>query len=449
MMHMKKFTFPGGIHPLPHIGSGKPMTNKRPLTRLAQPETLVFPLCAFIGAPAKPLVSVGDKVAVGQPLGEPGGFVSVYVNASVSGTVIGIEEHLLANGRRGTCVIVKNDFANRIYDGCTPPPAWQDMEPAALREAVKRAGVVGMGGATFPTHVKLTPPADKPIDTVLLNGAECECFLTCDQKLMEEFPADVVEGLRIIMHAVGAKRGMVGVEDNKPEAIMALQKAAEGIADIEICSMVAKYPQGAEKHLIYSLTGRAVPCGKLPSEVGVVVSNVGSAAAVASYMRTGIPPRERILTVSGNGIQNPQNLIVPFGSSFADCIEACSGLTENAAKVLAGGGMTGIAVSDLSVPVVLGTSGITCLTEAELLDEPTNCIRCARCVVNCPLHLRPTMIAEAAERRDTKALVRLHAADCEECGICAYVCPANRPLISSIHKAKGILHEMKQKSEGA
>jgi len=444
-MNMKKFTFPGGIHPLPHLGSGKPLTDHGPLTRIPEPEELIFPLCAFIGAPAKPLVSVGDKVAIGQPLGEPGGFVSAYVNCSVSGTVTAIENHLLANGRTGLCVFVKNDFEGRVYEECKPMN-WEEMDQAALREAVKRSGVVGMGGATFPTHVKLTPPADKPIDTALLNGAECECFLTCDQKLMETYPEDIVLGLRIIMKTVGATAGKIGVEDNKPEAIEALTKAAEGIEGVEVCPMVAKYPQGAEKHLIYSLTGRTVPCGgKLPSEVGVAVSNVGSAAALGRYFATGIPPRERILTVSGKGIKNPQNIIVPFGTPFQHCIDACGGISEDTAKVLAGGGMTGICVQDFSVPVVLGTSGITCLTESEMLAPPSNCIRCGRCVENCPLHLRPLLIANAVERNDPLALIRVHGGDCEECGICSYVCPANRPLIEVIRKGKGILREYNSK----
>jgi len=440
---MKKFTFPGGIHPLHDVGGGKGLTGDKPVKLLPAAKTLTYPLASFAGAPAKPLVKKGDRVLLGQPLGEPGGTISVPVNASVSGKVTAVEERLHSNGRTSLSVVVENDFLDEAYEGCSPYPDWRSMSPDEIREAVRKAGIVGMGGAAFPTHIKLLPPPGKKIDTVLLNGTECEGYLTCDQKLMEDSPEDVVEGLRIIMKTVGASVGMIGVEDNKPGAIAALRRAAEGDVSLSVGVMVTKYPQGAEKHLIYSLTRRTVPSGKLPSEVGCAVLNVGTAAAIARTLKTGIPPKERIVTVSGNAVKDPSNVLARFGTPFEECIQACGGLDPKVAKIVSGGPLTGFALPHTQVPVMFGTSGIICMTEDELPGEPMNCIRCCKCIQGCPMNLRPMAIADAMERKDLDALTTLRVRDCEECGSCSYTCPSNRQLLQYVRLAKAAANKRK------
>ncbi len=408
------------------------------------PSTVVLPLRQHLGAPCSPTVGKGDRVLVGTVVGDAEAFVSAPVHSSVSGTVQNVAPYPHPAGGEVLAVIVENDGENEIDPGLSPRD-WKKLDEDGIRRAVRSAGMVGLGGAAFPTHVKLSPPRQYPIDTVILNGAECEPFLTSDYRLMLEAAEEIVEGLRIIMKAVGAPRGVVAVEDNKPQALRAM---AETIRDpaIELRSLHTRYPQGAEKVLITTVLGREVPSGGLPMHVGVVVNNVGTAQAIARYFRTGMPLVERVVTVTGSVVRDPSNLLIPLGSSFASAVEACGGFSETPAKVIMGGPMMGLAQYTLDVPVVKGTSGILALSSAEagyeILREPV-CIRCGRCVQACPMNLIPNYLAIYGHREKWADLERLHINDCIECGCCTYTCPTRNPIVQLIKAGKVELERRK------
>lgn len=431
---MKLLTFRGGIHP-PYK---KEYSNQKAIEKAENPKVVYIPLQQHIGAPASPIVQVGDSVKVGQKIGEQQGFVSCNVHSSVSGKVIAIKECEVAGGT-GVCVIIENDFLEEKHESVKPKGELDSLTKEEIVSIIKEAGIVGMGGATFPTHVKLSPPPDKNIDVVILNGAECEPYLTADHRLMLENPEDVVFGLRVFMKALNVKKGYIGIEVNKPDALDAIQKVAQQYKDIEVVGLEIKYPQGAEKQLIYACTGREVPSGGLPMDAGAVVNNVGTAAQVARTIKTGMPLIERITTVTGSCIKNPKNLITKVGTLASEIIEQCGGFKEDktVGKVIMGGPMMGIAQYTIDIPTNKGTSGILCLDEEESkTPKPQNCLRCGKCLSVCPAFLQPLYISAYSLKNDFENAQNYRALDCIECGSCSFVCPARRPLLQSVRNAK-------------
>lgn len=431
---MKLLTFRGGIHP-PYK---KEYSNQKAIEKAENPKVVYIPLQQHIGAPASPIVQVGDSVKVGQKIGEQQGFVSCNVHSSVSGKVIAIKECEVAGGT-GVCVVIENDFLEKKHESVKPKGELENLTKEEIVSIIKEAGIVGMGGATFPTHVKLSPPPDKNIDVVILNGAECEPYLTADHRLMLENPEDVVFGLRVFMKALNVKKGYIGIEVNKPDALDAIQKVAQQYKDIEVVGLEVKYPQGAEKQLIYACTGREVPSGGLPMDAGAVVNNVGTAAQVARTIKTGMPLIERITTVTGSCIKNPKNLITKVGTLVSEIIDQCGGFKEDktVGKVIMGGPMMGIAQYTIDIPTNKGTSGILCLDEEESkTPKPQNCLRCGKCLSVCPAFLQPLYISAYSLKNDFENAQNYRALDCIECGSCSFVCPARRPLLQSVRNAK-------------
>lgn len=443
-LNIRTLTFKGGTHP----PDSKKATESLPIERANEPKVVVIPMQQHIGAPCEPIVQIGDEVKVGQKIGEAKGFVSVPVHSSVSGKVTAVEPRLYSGGMAVPCIVIESDMQNIVSDQVVPKGDISVLSAEDIKNIIKEAGIVGMGGATFPTHVKLAPPPDKKVDTVILNGAECEPYLTSDHRLMLEYPENVVFGLQALMKALGVKKGYIGIETNKPDAIEKVFEAAKDVADIEVVALKTKYPQGAEKQLIYACTGREVPSGGLPADAGVVVNNVGTAAAVAKAIKTGMPLIERIVTVTGAGVNSPKNLLVKIGTSFRDIIEQCGGLKGKVGKVIAGGPMMGITQFSLDIPAIKGTSGILVLSEEEArLPEPSNCIKCGKCVETCPINLMPVNISmySLANRHDQAEA--LNAMDCIECGSCSYVCPAKRPLVDSIRVSKREILARRKKAQ--
>ncbi len=426
-------TFKGGVHP----GHFKSATAGKPIKPAQLPARVAILMQQHIGAPCEPLVDVGDFVKVGQKVGDSKGFVSAPVHASVSGKVVEIKNYLHPIGRIASAVVIESDGEYTPADSIAANPSLEDLSADELKKIIREAGIVGMGGATFPTHVKLSPPPDKTIDTVIINGAECEPFLTADHRLMVERPEDVVFGLKVIMKVLGLDKGYIGVEDNKPDCVAALKKAAAA-EPIEVRALHTKYPQGAEKQLIYAFTGREVPSGGLPMDVGSVVQNAGTAAAIADAVQRGMPTVERIVTVTGPGVAEPANLLVKVGTMVSEVISQCGGLKENARKVILGGPMMGLAQTTMEMPVIKGTSGILVLTDEEVkIQEIKPCIRCGRCVEVCPVNIVPLTIGSATEKGLLDKAEAYYAVDCIECGCCSYICPAKRPLTQWIRMSKG------------
>ena len=430
----KTLTFRRGVHP--HEGAGeKRATGARPIEVMPAPALAAVPLLQHAGAPCKPLVKIGERVYLGQKVGEADGFVSAAVHAPVSGKVKGVQPRIIAGGRRVAAVLIENDGLDEWDPALAPAPDADD--PACLLEAVRAAGVVGMGGATFPTHVKLSPPKDKPIDTVILNGAECEPFLSADHRVMIEEADAVVDGLRLAAKIVGAKALRIGVEDNKPDAAASLRKAAG--QEARVCEVRAKYPQGSEKQLIQALTGRRVPSGGLPMDAGCVVINASTAAAISRAVRKGRPLIERVLTVDGE-VGEGKNLRVRLGTEIGEAVACCGGAKEGVNKIVLGGPMMGQCAYDLHTPVTKGVSGIL-LFKDDAPEKPLgNCVRCGGCVNVCPVGLMPlTLYALARKGLYDRARDQQHLMDCIECGACAYQCPARLPLVQSIRAAKSAL----------
>ena len=431
---MKLLTFKGGIHP-PYR---KEYTEKKALERAKSPKVVYIPLKQHIGASATPIVKVGDEVKLGQKIGEKQGFVSSNVHSSVSGKVIGIEEHELPGGR-GLCIVVENDFKEELHESVKPKGNLENLSKEDIISIITEAGIVGMGGGTFPTHIKTSPPSDKQIDAVILNGAECEPYLTADHRLMLENPEDVVFGLKILMKALNVSKGYIGIEVNKLDALECIKKEAQKYSDIQVIPLKVKYPQGAEKQLIYACTGKEVPSGGLPMDVGVVVNNVATAAQIAQTIKTGMPLVERITTVTGSCIKEPKNLIVKVGTLVFEVIQQCGGIKEdkNLGKVVIGGPMTGIAQYTMDIPVNKGESGILLLDEKEShKQKPQNCIRCGKCVDVCPAFLQPLYISAYSLKNDFESCEKYRVLDCIECGSCSFVCPSARPLLQSCINAK-------------
>jgi electron transport complex protein RnfC len=433
-------TFPHGIHPAEH----KELTAEKKLEFLPPPEKVFLPLHQHFGAPAEPLVKKGEDVRFGQKIGEAGSFFSASVHASVSGKVISVDGYSHPSGRPVLAVGIANDGEDRVAPELSETPDPFSLSPEQIRQKVKDAGVVGLGGAAFPTAVKLTPPKDKPIDTIIINGCECEPYLTADYRLMLEYPDDILKGAELVRIATGASRILVGIEDNKKKAFDLLrQKSAS--SPIEIVLTRTKYPQGAEKNLIYALLRRKVPRGGLPFDVGVVVQNVGTAKAVWEAVKMGKPLVERALTVSGSGILNSKNLLVRIGTPFHAVIDFCGGLRDEAEIVIMGGPMMGLAQWAMDTPVIKGTSGILAWS-APSSGAEFSCIRCGRCIDRCPMGLVPTQLMKYVKYGKLSEAEKWGVLDCVECGCCQYICPAKIPLVHWIRLGKNQVMGLKRKT---
>ncbi|SHE67992.1 electron transport complex subunit RsxC [Alkalibacter saccharofermentans] len=432
-MDIKHSTFRGGIHP-PYR---KELTKDKPLKSISPPETVVIPMSLHIGAPCNPIVKKGDLVKKGQKIGEASGFVSAPIHASVSGQVVAVEPRLHPNGQKVMSVVIKNDMEETLSEEVQPKGEVDSLSPQEIKDIILGAGIVGLGGATFPTHVKLSPPPDKKIDYVVINAAECEPYLTTDDHLMRDFPEKIVYGLKAMMKVLSVEKGYIGIEDNKPEAIEAIYNAIDDKNQIEVYSLHTKYPQGSEKQLITAVTGREVPSGALPMDAGVVVTNVGTAYAVSDAIRTGMPLIERVVTVTGSAIKDPQTLVAKIGTSVNHLIEECGGFSEEPAKIINGGPMMGVAQFSTDIPVIKATSGILCLNKADaFIPEPSQCIRCGKCVGVCPVKLLPLYLSAYSLKGDFEKCKSYNALDCIECGSCSFICPAKLTLVSSIRVAK-------------
>ncbi|MGI6110492.1 MAG: electron transport complex subunit RsxC, partial [Eubacteriaceae bacterium] len=365
------------------------------------------------------------------------------------GTVKAVEEREHPNGNRVMSVVIESDGED-IMDPSVKKPDWDyhDKTPKELIGMIQEGGIVGIGGATFPTHVKLSIPPDKHVDTIILNGAECEPYITCDDHLMRRHPEFLVKGLQVIMYITGVKQGFIGIEDNKPEAIAKVQEACSGVEGIEVAVLKTKYPQGAEKQLINAITGREVPSGGLPADAGAVVCNVATASQIYITICEGVPFYRTMLTCTGSCIKEPATYIARIGDSFSNIIRQSGGFTKEPRKIISGGPMMGVAQFTTDVPVIKSTSGILCFDEelAEL-PEPTPCIRCGKCAHVCPMHLQPLFISAYSLRNRFDKAEEFHALDCIECGSCSYICPAKRPLVTSIRTAKRIIAAEKRKAK--
>lgn len=429
-----KNTFRGGVHPLREIHEGKPLTSGCAVRAVA-PAMVVIPVGMHIGAPSSPCVQKGDIVRIGQRIAEPVGGLGLPVHASVSGTVIAVEERQLLRTAPELCIVIQNDMLDE-WVPLEPVGDAETVAPEKIIPAVREAGICGMGGASFPTHVKMTVPPDKHADHVILNGAECEPYLTADHRNMIENSLKIVDGLRLIMRATGVEKGVIAIEDNKPDCIAAMKKAAEGRTGVEVRALKTKYPQGGEKQLIEVVTGRQVPRGKLPADADALVFNVSTAAAIADAVVLGKPLVERITTVTGC-VKEPSNLKLRIGTRFEDAIEACGGLKEDAAKIFAGGPMTGLCTYGGENVVTKATNGITVFSAAQAKEtEQGPCIRCGRCVEACPIGLMPYLMKYDCERADFESAKSHGVMDCVACGACAYICPARRHLTSAFKCVK-------------
>ncbi len=431
-MISKRHTFRGGIHP----PEGKELSNHRPIEVLPAPKVVAIPLHQHIRDQRTPLVKRGDELFLGQKIAECDALISAPIHASVSGTVKGIETYPHPVSGTVDCIVIENDGEDRICPDLPEPADIAHLSRQEIIHRIREAGIVGLGGAAFPTHVKLTPPADKPIDTLILNGAECEPYLTGDHRLMVEHPDLVVYGAQALAKALDVTKVYIGVEVNKPDAIEALTKAASG-TNIQVVGLGVKYPQGAEQQLIKSLLNREVPPGCLPRDVGVVVNNVGTAAAAANSLKTGLPLYQRIVTVSGEGITQPSNFLVRLGTLFEELIAAAGGPKGTPRKIIMGGPMTGFTQYSTQVPVVKETTGLLVFAEDQVkATEPGPCIKCGRCVSVCPQFLLPVTIAKFAHAGMLEEAAEYGILNCMECGSCSYVCPAHRFLVQDIKIGK-------------
>ena len=440
---MSKRTFPGGVHPY----EGKKFTEKKQIEVLPSPQKVFIPLQQHIGAPTTPLVEKGQEVKAGEKIGEVNGFVSTPVHASIAGKVTGIEDIDHPVSGRGQAIVIEKGETEQWVDSIKLDEKYLNLSAKEMRDRIKEAGLAGMGGATFPTHVKLSPPPDKKIDVLILNGIECEPYLTADHRLMLEYPGDIVKGMRIMMKILGVKRGIIGIESNKPDAVKVMLDAIKDEEGMEVNVFPVKYPQGAEKQLIKAALNREVPSGGLPMDVGVIVQNVGTSKAVYEAVALHKPLTHRVLTVTGPGVKEPKNLLVPIGTKFQDVIDFCGGITEKAAKIIMGGPMMGLTQPNLNVPVIKGTSGILILEEdSSHLPEEEPCIGCGRCVEVCPVHLLPTTLQLLVNNEKFDEAENLHIMDCIECGSCAFICPANRYLLHGIRFGKRRILDLRRKA---
>ncbi|MGE4588040.1 MAG: electron transport complex subunit RsxC [Acidaminococcaceae bacterium] len=437
-MFSRKATFKGGTH----IPAEKDITSSLPIIRMDAPEYVYLPLSMHIGAPAKPIVSVGEKVKLGQLVAAAQGFVSSNIHASVSGMVTRFEKRYLPNGSLSDCIIIKNDGLDTMAEDIKPGKYNGEIKPETIRQLLLDKGIVGMGGASFPTHVKYAPPKDAPsIDTVIINGIECEPFITADHRILLEAAEKIINGLKYFIIASSAQKGIIAIEDNKPDAIQHLTSLTRDEPNISVMVCKEKYPQGSEKQLIYAVTGRTVPDRGLPSAVGVIVDNATTAMQTALAVEKDLPCYERVLTVSGDAVQKPGNYLVRIGTLYSDVIEKAAGGIKNCeiGKILCGGPMMGFAVGSLQYSVIKGTTGLLLFSHdsplARFLTEET-CVRCGHCLDVCPMFLEPTVIVKAVKRRKWMDAAASDIASCIECGCCSYNCPSHIPLVQYIRMGK-------------
>jgi Na+-translocating ferredoxin:NAD+ oxidoreductase subunit C len=433
---MSRSGFKHGVHP----AERKELTAGLKVRRMPFPSELVLPLRQHTGKPALPLVTKGDRVERGDRIAAADGYMSVSMHASAAGAVTGIDWWPHPDGSIAEAIRIAVDRNSVQLPRPRLVPHWENLGTEEVVRAVQEAGVVGMGGAAFPAHVKLAPPHGTKVEFLILNGAECEPYLTTDHRVMVEYPERVHFGARIMMRALGVQRAVIGVEANKPDAVAALRAACPADLDITVQALTVKYPQGAEKMLIHSLTGREVPSGKLPVHVGAIVQNVGTVAAIAEVFETGLPLIERIVTVTGRGVRNPANLLVPVGTQLRDVLAFCGGLTEDAAEIVFGGPMMGSGQSDLLTPITKGVTGIVVLTHDDLAPRDSYpCIRCGRCIDACPVFLLPQQLGALAQLGRYTEMEQLNLNDCMLCGSCSYVCPSNIPLSQMFALSKAAL----------
>jgi electron transport complex protein RnfC len=439
---MGKSTFPGGIHPY----DGKNLTMDKPTAVLLPKGDLVFPLSQHIGAPAKPLVAKGDKVLVGQKIGEAAGFISANIISSVSGTVKDIDKRLTVQGNLVESIVIENDNEYTKIDGFGKERDYKKLSKEEIRGLVKEAGVVGLGGAGFPTNVKLTPKDDSKIDYVIVNGAECEPYLTSDYRMMLEEPEKIIGGLKIMLQLFEQAKGIIAIEDNKPEAIKKLQLLVANESRIEVVALPTKYPQGGERQLVYATTGRKLNSKKLPSDVGCVVDNIDTVIAVYMAVALSTPLIRKIITVTGDAINNPQNFNVAIGTEYTELIDAAGGFVSQPEKIISGGPMMGNSIYSTKVPVTKVTSAMTCFLKDTAAVEESPCIRCGKCIEKCPLQLMPFALAALSDRTDYDGFVQRDGMECCGCGCCSFVCPAKRSLSQSIMQARSNVMANKKKA---
>ena len=426
----------GGVHP----SERKEFSEHIALKKFPDPKTVVISMSQHLGAPANPIVQVGDTVKVGQKIGEAAGFISAPVHSSVSGTVVAVEPRM--HGTRGSevmAVVIESDGKNTLHESVQPHGDLDKLTPDEIIDIIREAGIVGMGGAGFPTCVKLKPA--KPVDTILLNGCECEPLLTADHRVLLEYADDIIFGLRAVLKTTGAQKGIIVIEDNKPDAIELMQEKVANIGDMEVFVARTKYPQGAEKTLIKRVMGRIVPSGGLPADVGVVVDNISTVKAISDAIQTGMPLIERVATVTGEKIKNPGNFIIKIGTSVRELIDYCGGFTDEDVLVKMGGPMMGFPLNTLDVPMMKGSNGIIAIDTDETKEQP--CIKCGRCVDVCPMELSPLYFVKYAKDENWQGMKDMNVMDCVECRCCQYICSSKIPIINSIKAGKNAVRGMK------
>jgi electron transport complex protein RnfC len=445
---MGKIHVPGVINAVKKVRGGVKVAHHKntadsEVVRMPEPEQVILPMQQHIGVPCTPTVNVGDVVSVGQVIGDSDKFMSAPIHASISGTVTAIGNVKLPSGVMTQGVTIKSDGEMRLYEGIKPPQVETKEE---FLKAVRESGLVGLGGAGFPTHVKLNVPADKHIDTLVVNAAECEPYITVDYRECIDNSWDIYSGIKIIKEFLDIPNVVIAVEDNKPDAFKILEQIVQGDSNsdggIKIMSLESRYPQGAEKMMVQSATGRKVPPGKLPADVGCIVMNVASVAFISRYLKTGKPLVSRSLTVDGMAIAEPKNVRVPIGTNIGDIIEFCGGFKEEPVKIITGGPMMGIAITDLDHPLSKSNNAILAFSKKEAkIFEETDCIRCGRCAAACPMSLVPTKIVRDTKVKDVAALQKDGVMVCMECGSCAYSCPAKKPLVQYMRLGKAVIRE--------
>ena len=438
---MAFLTFRGGVHPY----DGKDLSKEKPVRELLPGKELVYPLSQHIGAPAKPIVAKGDHVLAGQKIAEMGGFVSANIHASVSGTVKEIKKVRNNVGSMVDAIVVENDEKYETVE-FQKADSLENLSKEEILDRIKEGGVVGMGGAGFPTHVKLAPKEPEKIEYVLVNGAECEPYLTSDYRRMLEQPEWIIGGLKCILKLFDNAKGYICIEDNKPDCIAKMTEMVKGEQKIEVRTLKTKYPQGAERCLIYAVSGREINSSMLPADAGCVVDNIDTVCAVYRAVMAGEPVMDRIVTVTGEAVADPCNFKAKMGTSFADLLEAAGGFKQPAKKIISGGPMMGFAMFDYHVPVVKTSSAMLCMTEDDISEkEPTACINCGRCVGVCPARLVPSRLTTYSEHGQAELFEKHHGMECVECGCCSFVCPAKRPLTQSMRSMRKIVMANRRK----